>query len=165
MVLNGPGISSHAKQLLGQGAVSSLPTGFLLIQLVFTVLLGSKGLHISTTLSWTKDVHSRNLVFQRWMTSCAATGRPYCAKHPPACCALSGLQWRAQMIHSASTDQLQFIFTIYFSNLYNISKGYMSMAWCFTLRADAIYHFFLNPHNFKRIHNYNLESNCSNVIY
>ena len=45
----------------GKGTVSSLPTGFLLIQLVFTALLGRKSLHISTTLSWTKDVHSPKL--------------------------------------------------------------------------------------------------------
>ena len=56
--------SSHAKKLLREGKkVSSLPMGFLLIQLVFTVLLGSKSLHISATLTWTKDSHSRNLVF------------------------------------------------------------------------------------------------------
>lgn len=53
--------------LRGKNQSPSLPTGFLLIQLVFAVLLRSKTWHISTALTWTKDTHSRNLVFRRWM--------------------------------------------------------------------------------------------------
>lgn len=74
----------------GKGTVSSLPTGFLLIQLVFTALLGRKSLHISTTLSWTKDVHSPKLshstpndILDSHMESLL------CVKTPPDFCALT----------------------------------------------------------------------------
>lgn len=68
----------------GKEPVSSVPTGFHLIQLVFTVSLRRKRLHISTALNRTKDTHSRNLVLLHRETPTAALpGRPHCAPPPP----------------------------------------------------------------------------------
>lgn len=82
--VNSSPISAHAKHFPGDAAVSTVRMGFLLIQLVFTVLLGRKGPRISAALSGTKDVHSRNVFFRHGATSCAAArGRSYCARNNP----------------------------------------------------------------------------------